>query len=514
VALSSIVHLFRRKPRQSRTVRRGIAEQNAGEFQKAFQFFHKAAISGDAEGSYRTGIAYLKGEGILPNLGDAINWLKDAAEKEHIQAQYQLSLCYLQSDSDSEPARWYSKTGISGKSLLFPNRFSETPQPEESFRWCHKAAEAGLSDAQAQLGVLYLHGIGVEADPEAARLWYERAAEQDNAKAEFGLGVIHENGLGVAIDEAKAAEWYQRASDHGSGDASVALSLLYKTGRGVAQDQTVAVALLLPHVAQANNPRAQYLLGLHLLEGAGVPQDRGMAESCLRKAALASYVPAMIALARFYEKGQETAHWWRAAADTGNTDAQFAVGVLYAKGDGVPERPDLAFEWFKKAAEKGHAAAQFNVGICLYQGTHGISRDPERAAVWLLRAAEQGLAGAQIRLAQLYYNGEGVPKDIEKTTEWLKKAALTGSAEAEALLAGLYISGTGVPQNIPEAQRLLQSAANRGYGPAQMQLKRITQAPAPPQVTASAPAMPVIRKEPELPPNVTRIGRSPFILTP
>ena len=82
----------------------------------------------------------------------------------------------------------------------------------------------------------------------------------------------------------------------------------------------------------------------------------------------------MLRLAQLYETGEaavpnliEAAKWYRAAAETGDAEAQFCLGRLYARGDGVPQELGEAAKWFEKAAEQGIAAAQVNiadVSIC------------------------------------------------------------------------------------------------------------------------------------------------------
>ena len=184
-------------------------------------------------------------------------------------------------------------------------------------------------------------------------------------------------------------------------------------------------AALLEQATKHGNPKADYHFALHLLEGSGIAENRVTAETHLRKAALAGYRSAMVALARLHAGGFEAAQWWRAAANAGDPEAQFAVGLTYARGDGGPKRLDIAAGWFEKAAEQGYAAAQFNVGIFHLSGS-GVERDPALAADWFRRAAEQGMVPAQIRLARLHFTGEGVPQDYCKAAEWLTRAATTG----------------------------------------------------------------------------------------
>ena len=141
-----------------------------------------------------------------------------------------------------------------------------------------------------------------------------------------------------------------------------------------------------------------------------MPENRVMAETHLRQAALTGYAPAMLRLARLHGDGFEAALWYRAAADIGDAEAQFAIGALHARGEGVPQRLDIAAAGSSGRPSRDTRAAQFNLGIFRLNGT-GVERDPAQAADWLARAAEQGMARAQTRLAQLYFTGEGIAQD-------------------------------------------------------------------------------------------------------
>lgn len=43
----------------------------------------------------------------------------------------------------------------------------------------------------------------------------------------------------------------------------------------------------------------------------------------------------------------------KAAAEQGNSIAQFGLGLMYHKGEGMPTDKKQAFYWFKKSRRKG-----------------------------------------------------------------------------------------------------------------------------------------------------------------
>ena len=57
--------------------------------------------------------------------------------------------------------------------------------------------------------------------------------------------------------------------------------------------------------------------------------------------------------------------WYRKAAEQGNANAQYILGICYQNGKGVVENSSEAVKWYRKSAEQGHAYAQCNLGYCL-----------------------------------------------------------------------------------------------------------------------------------------------------
>jgi uncharacterized protein len=84
---------------------------------------------------------------------------------------------------------------------------------------------------------------------------------------------------------------------------------------------------------------------------------------------------------------------WRPLADHGVAEAQFGLGVLYAKGDGVPQDYAAAVGWYRKAADQGFTFAQFSLGF-MYATGRGVPQDYVRAYMWTNLAAARGVSDA------------------------------------------------------------------------------------------------------------------------
>ena len=101
-------------------------------------------------------------------------------------------------------------------------------------------------------------------------------------------------------------------------------------------------------------------------------------------------------------------------AYSGELDDGFAA---YERGDFA-----VAIKKFRKLAEQGNAFAQVSLGV-MYAKGEGVPQDYKEAAKWYRKAAEQGLAPGQHGLGFMYYKGNGVPQDFKEAVKWLRKSA-------------------------------------------------------------------------------------------
>ena len=157
------------------------------------------------------------------------------------------------------------------------------------------------------------------------------------------------------------------------------------------------------------------------------------------------------------------------AAEQGDAQAQYNLGICYANGNGVEKNFSEAVKWWRKAAEQGVALAQGNLGACYNLG-YGVEKNPTEAVKWCRKAAEQGIAEAQFCLGACYALGDGVEKNPTEAVKWYRKAAEQGNAPAQYNLGFFYANGIGVEKNLREAVKWYRKAAEQGYATAQYNL--------------------------------------------
>ena len=82
---------------------------------------------------------------------------------------------------------------------------------------------------------------------------------------------------------------------------------------------------------------------------------------------------------RHSENHNEAIKWYRKAADQGNASGQFILGLMYANGEGVPEKNiEKAIKWYRLAADQGNKAAEENLEVLLNENPELRENNPPR----------------------------------------------------------------------------------------------------------------------------------------
>ncbi|MGA2228825.1 MAG: tetratricopeptide repeat protein [Syntrophobacteraceae bacterium] len=125
----------------------------------------------------------------------------------------------------------------------------------------------------------------------------------------------------------------------------------------------------------------------------------------------------------------------QALAGLGDAEAQYYLGRMYDRGQGVPEDHAEAMRWYRKAANQGLPQAEFNLGL-MYAKGQAVAKDNAEALKWLRKSGEQGYAEAQSLLGVMYYLGQGVAKNDVEGIKWLNKSAEQRAAQLDPARSG------------------------------------------------------------------------------
>ena len=306
-----------------------------GDYRTALCYFNLAAEQGNVDAKFELGYMYNMGQGV-----------KADKKKSEIYYQQVIKTFYAraaQGDADALYKLGYMYNCGCGVNI-------DTQKAKDYFLQSAQAyyalASQGDTDALLKLATMYDSGCGVEADPQKASTYYQQvikayelADERGDTHAQFNLGTFYLFGrTGVEKDIQKAFAYYSRAAKDDA-FAFYKFGNLYLDGIGVEKDEQKAEEYYTRAAEQGNITILKILGDVQQDKGADYyyhSNDKEKTRSCYMKAL------------RYYER----------AANLGDADAEFRIGLMYYFGDGVKSDSQKALEYFTRAAEKGYPQAQ------------------------------------------------------------------------------------------------------------------------------------------------------------
>ena len=142
--------------------------------------------------------------------------------------------------------------------------------------------------------------------------------------------------------------------------------------------------------------------------------------------------------------------------------AGMSAGADFQKGYAAYQNKDYATalrEW-KPLAEQGNASAQFQIGWMYYKG-QGVPQNKKTAVKWITLAAEQGDAKSQYNLGVMYARGRGVPQDNVYAHMWGNLAASNGNEGGGKLRD--FVAKEMTPSQLETAQKLARECVRKEY---------------------------------------------------
>jgi TPR repeat protein len=226
----------------------GIARTSPSEAQKLLQ---PHVDQGCADVQFALGHLHARktdGEPEPAKEAEAVKWYQRAAAQGHVQAQYNLAVCYysgkgMEAADHTEALKWYQSAAEKGHTMAqvnlgnhFYRRCREDLEGDagssaatagaEAMKWYLLAAKQGDATAQFALGMCYARGYGAAApNHDEASKWLQLAAQQGHANAQYTLGRMYEFrsdqdvDAAITTDKGTAAEWYGRAAGQGHKEA-------------------------------------------------------------------------------------------------------------------------------------------------------------------------------------------------------------------------------------------------------------------------------------------------------
>lgn len=330
-----------------------------------------------------------------------------------------------------------------------------------------KVAEEGLPEAECQMGLCYLDGIGVSQSWKDSMEWFSKGVSHGHPRAMRQLAMMHHYGMGTVSNIMKALDLYTGSADAGDGVSMKYLGRFFHSGElGVFDEERskryyeMALQRLMELSIENEDSEAQCELGFSYLDGEGVPLDQYYAVEWFRRAVEKCYPPAINAMAICYRYGwgvkKDRRKEFEMKLQAGELDfrvAQNSTGNNYIAGIGCDVDVALGNDYRKRAASGGCVMAQNDLAYD-YQYGNNIERDERMADYWFERAIEGGSLGAMYNYATKKMGAEDVSNEDKRLAFTLyKRASIMGYVPAYASLGNCYFYGTGTEKNDVEAYR-------------------------------------------------------------
>lgn len=215
-------------------------------------WIRKAALQGNADGQFMMGAiyqgalgtSYVNGLGIERDINEAVTWFRRAATQGSKDAKYSLGQLYHTGVAgkmdQAEAVKWYLEAAKLGQheaeyylaaayiSGVGPSSEGETDKKkllDLGMPWLKKAAEAGIGDAQNDLGYYEMK----DGHFQNALAWFTRSLVSGHPRASHNLATMFGTGFGVTKDVIESYKWHLVAARSGHADSKDAVKALEGT---------------------------------------------------------------------------------------------------------------------------------------------------------------------------------------------------------------------------------------------------------------------------------------------
>lgn len=181
-----------------------FCQENLFFSQEDFNQTLSAAMQGDAEAQCCIGYCYHTGTIVDIDYQKALNWYQKAANQENAQAQFYIGIIYMEIAGEPIDS---AKIDSAKKYIEFA--FRNMPELKYSL-----LGEANMGDILSQhiIASFYFFGIGMEQDSNQAFYWWQKAANQGFGPAQYSVGICYASGIGVDVSLDSAKKYIELAS--------------------------------------------------------------------------------------------------------------------------------------------------------------------------------------------------------------------------------------------------------------------------------------------------------------
>ncbi|THB68898.1 MAG: sel1 repeat family protein [Gammaproteobacteria bacterium] len=317
------------------------------EYSKAIEYLTILSKQGNPQAKYLLGTLYEQGLGVGRNVQTAKYLYDESAESGYYLSQYHLGLIYFK--------------GKGG-----------TKQPLLAIELFEKAANQGYSKAQFALAKIYLKGTnGVDISYSKAIPLLQELVKKGDDFSQYELGLVYLHGKGLEEDNNKALQLMQLAA---------------RQGNKKAQNRLRDIKLFRNNLneAEKGGKKAQFIVAENYYFGKGTKTSAEKALVWYRKSAEQGYAKAQFVVGKMYETGNGVdqnihmaAKMYSLAAEKNHADAQYEYGLMFTRGGVVDIDVNKAIFWMEKADANGSEKSGCSLGHLYYYGNLGRASLPK-----------------------------------------------------------------------------------------------------------------------------------------
>lgn len=200
---------------------------------KSAKWLRIAADAGFAIAQRNLALAYQAGEGVERSPQEALQWMTRSAEQLDVEAAFLLGEMHREGTAGRvdlvEAVKWYTRSAKAGfpraQYTLGALNVEGHGLPKDlktAEAWFRHASRQGMLEASNNLASLMAQRGEVVG---AAEIW-ATLADQGEVNAQCNIGMCYMRGLGRPLDRNKAKEWLEKAASRGHRMAAHALVML------------------------------------------------------------------------------------------------------------------------------------------------------------------------------------------------------------------------------------------------------------------------------------------------
>lgn len=318
---------------------------------KAIQYATLAANQNHAEAQFLLALCYQTGIGVTRDKSASLNWYQQAV-KNGLNHAKNIDDNHPTNKDPLANVSWPGSEEY--KIALIELKHDETRK--QAVLTLKQAAEKGHPIAQYQLAIEYMQGEHIAQDDAKAIYWLTKAAEKNHQLSQSYLAWMNLLGLGTKPNNQAAINLFleSRQANLTNDDVDIlqekltqltspdiakktpttAKQRLAELQHGIQKIEVHQQAnpeelAVVTQAAQQNSVKAMLYLANLYEQGDKVPQNMDLSNE-----------------------------WYQRAANAGSSEAQYALGWHYYHGQGLPKNNQLALKWFHEASMAGDQRAK------------------------------------------------------------------------------------------------------------------------------------------------------------